>query len=298
MSATATLIEDWRRHLAQDRRRSVHTVRAYVATAERLADFLQEHRGALVSRDMLSTLSAGDIRAFLAHRRGDGIGNLSAARELSAIRGFLRFVGGEGAGVPAVKGPRVKRGVPRPVAPDDVMSLAEDIAETARDGWIGARDWAILMLLYGAGLRISEALGLAGDILPLGDTLRVTGKRGKTRIVPLLPQLRDAIDAYLALCPYPAIKGEPLFRGARGGPLAPALIRRAVQGARGRLGLSERTTPHALRHSFATHLLGRGADLRSLQELLGHASLSSTQVYTEVNAAHLLDVYRSAHPRA
>ena len=157
---------------------------------------------------------------------------------------------------------------------------------------------AILLLLYGAGLRIGEAMGLMGDVLPLGDTLRVTGKRGKTRIVPLLPQVRAAIEVYVAACPYPAGREEPLFRGARGGPLSAALIRRAVQGARGRLGLSDRTTPHALRHSFATHLLGRGADLRSLQELLGHASLSSTQIYTQVDAAHLLDVYRNAHPRA
>ncbi|MES1983924.1 MAG: tyrosine recombinase XerC [Pseudomonadota bacterium] len=299
MPAAQSLIEDWRRHLAQDRRRSVHTVRAYIATAERLVAFLQEHQGASVTRNALTTLAAADIRSFLAERRStDDIGNLSTARELSAIRGFLRFVGGEGGSIPTLKGPRVKRGVPRPISPDDVIALAHDIADTARDGWIGARDWAVLLLLYGAGLRIGEAMALTGAILPLETTLRVTGKRNKTRIVPLLPQVREAIDAYLAVCPYPAIPDEPLFRGARGGPLSPALIRRAVQGARGRLGLSERTTPHALRHSFATHLLGRGADLRSLQELLGHASLSSTQVYTEVNAAHLLDVYRNAHPRA
>ncbi|GLI96609.1 tyrosine recombinase XerC [Sphingobium sp. BS19] len=299
MPAAQSLIEDWRRHLAQDRRRSVHTVRAYIATAERLVAFLQEHQGASVTRNALTTLAAADIRSFLAERRStDDIGNLSTARELSAIRGFLRFVGGEGGSIPTLKGPRVKRGVPRPISPDDVIALAQDIADTARDGWIGARDWAVLLLLYGAGLRIGEAMALTGAILPLETTLRIIGKRNKTRIVPLLPQVREAIDAYLAVCPYPAMPDEPLFRGARGGPLSPALIRRAVQGARSRLGLSERTTPHALRHSFATHLLGRGADLRSLQELLGHASLSSTQVYTEVNAAHLLDVYRNAHPRA
>lgn len=299
MSAAQSLIEDWRKFLAQDRRRSVHTVRAYIATAERLVAFLQEHQGGIVARNDLANLKTADIRSFLAERRiTDDIGNLSAARELSAIRGFLRFVGGEGANVPAIKGPRVKRGIPRPIAPDDVIALAQDVAETARDGWIGARDWAVLLLLYGAGLRIGEAMSLTGDVLPLQETLRVTGKRNKTRIVPLLPQVREAIDAYLAVCPYPAEPGEPLFKGARGGPLSASLIRRAVQGARGRLGLSERTTPHALRHSFATHLLGRGADLRSLQELLGHASLSSTQVYTHVDAAHLLDVYRNAHPRA
>ncbi|MBZ9648698.1 tyrosine recombinase XerC [Sphingobium sp. 3R8] len=295
---TPALSERWRQHLALDRRRSVHTVRAYVATAERLIAFLEQHRGEGVSPATLAHIDQAELRAFLASRRTDGIGNLSAARELSAVRGFLRFVGGDDARVPLLKGPRVKRGLPRPISPDEAVSLAQDIAETAREGWIGARDWAVLLLLYGAGLRIGEAMGLHGDILPLGDTLRVTGKRGKTRIVPLLPQVRAAIDAYVDACPYPPARDQPLFRGARGGPLSPALIRRAVQGARGRLGLSDRTTPHALRHSFATHLLGRGADLRSLQELLGHASLSSTQVYTQVDAAHLLDIYRNAHPRA
>ena len=295
---TPTLPERWRQHLALDRRRSIHTVRAYVATAERLIAFLESHRGEAVTPATLALIDQSDLRAFLASRRTDGIGNLSAARELSAVRGFLKFTGGDDARVPQLKGPRVKRGLPRPVSPDEAVALAQDIAETAREGWIGARDWAVLLLLYGAGLRIGEAMGLNGDILPLGDTLRVTGKRGKTRIVPLLPQVRAAIDAYVEACPYPPTRGEPLFKGARGGPLSPALIRRAVQGARGRLGLSDRTTPHALRHSFATHLLGRGADLRSLQELLGHASLSSTQVYTQVDAAHLLDIYRNAHPRA
>jgi integrase/recombinase XerC len=295
---TTSLPELWRRHLALDRRRSTHTVRAYVATAERLVAFLTEHRGEAVTAATLAGIGQADLRAFLAARRIDGIGNVSAARELSAVRGFLRFVGGEQAKVPALKGPRVKRGLPRPISPDEAVALAQEIAEGARDGWIGARDWAVLLLLYGAGLRIGEAMGLTGAVLPLGDTLRVTGKRGKTRVVPLLPQLREAIEGYVALCPFPMGRDEALFRGARGGPLSAALIRRAVQGARGRLGLSERTTPHALRHSFATHLLGRGADLRSLQELLGHASLSSTQVYTQVDAAHLLDVYRNAHPRA
>ncbi len=292
------LIEPWRAYLAQDRRRSLHTVRAYMATAERLIDWMTEMDGRAPDRAAIIRLAASDLRAFLAARRSEGIGNSSAARELSALRGFLQFTGGEGYAVPPIRGPRVKPGVPRPINPDEVIALAQDIAETARDGWIGARDWAVLLLLYGAGLRISEALGLTGEVLPLGETIRVTGKRGKTRIVPLLPQVSAAISDYLALCPYPADRAEPLFRGARGGPLSPALIRRAVQGARHRLGLPERTTPHALRHSFATHLLGRGADLRSLQELLGHASLSSTQIYTRVDAAHLLDVYRNAHPRA
>ena len=291
-------IAGWRRHLALERRRSDHTVRAYVAGAERLLAFLTRHRGEPPTRALLADLPAADLRAFLAHRRNEGIGNASAARELSAIRAFLKFAGGEDGRSPVLRGPKVKRGVPRPVAPDDVMTLAEDVAEAAQEPWIAARNWAVLLLLYGAGLRISEALSLHGAALPLGETLRVTGKRAKTRIVPLLPQLREAIDAYVASCPYAIAPDSPLFRGARGGALSPAIIRRAVRAARRRLQMSERTTPHALRHSFATHLLGRGADLRSLQELLGHASLSSTQIYTQVDAAHLMDVYRHAHPRA
>ena len=188
--------------------------------------------------------------------------------------------------------------MPRPIAPDDVIALAEEAAEDASQPWIAARDLAVLLLLYGSGLRVAEAMSLTGAALPLGDVLSVTGKRAKTRIVPLLATVKEAIEAYLASCPYPTAKDQPLFRGARGGPLRAEIVRRAVRKARRSLGLSERTTPHALRHSFATHLLGRGADLRSLQELLGHASLSSTQIYTAVDAAHLMDVYRHAHPRA
>ena len=289
----------WGEHLARDRRRSAHTVRAYVATAHRLVAFLGVHRGAAVDRALLATVDAADLRAFLAARRGEGIGNASAARELSALRGFLKYAGGEGAAPPPrLRGPRVKKGVPRPVSPDEAVALAEDAADAATQPWIAARDFAVLLLLYGAGLRVGEAMALTGDVLPLGETIRVTGKRAKTRIVPLLPRVREAIGQYLALCPYPMSRDAALFRGARGGPLSADLIRRAVRGARARLGLSGRTTPHALRHSFATHLLGRGADLRSLQELLGHASLSSTQIYTAVDAAHLMDVYRNAHPRA
>lgn len=256
--------------------------------------FLSVHQGGTPD---LARIEAADLRAYLADRRMDGIGNVSAARELSAVRGFLKFALGEG-GVPRLKGPRVKKSLPRPVSPDEALALAEDVADQAREPWIAARDWAILLLLYGAGLRIGEALGLTGDIFPLGETLSVTGKRQKTRIVPLLPDVREALEAYAQACPYGTEKGELLFRGVRGGPLEPGIVRRAVQAARTRLGLAARTTPHALRHSFATHLLARGADLRSLQELLGHASLSSTQVYTAVDAAYLLDVYRNAHPRA
>ncbi len=292
------LLSEYCSFLADNRRRSVHSVRAYVATAERLSSFLTNHWGHLPDRMALSAITAADIRAFLAYRRENGLTNRSTARELSAMRSFLRFALGEDATLPAIKGPRVPRSLPRPVNPDDVVALAEDIAGTAREDWIGARDWAVLLLLYGSGLRVSEATGLMGEVLPLGQTLRVTGKRNKTRIVPILPQVKAAIEAYLELCPYPSTKDAPLFRGSRGGPLSPALIRRAVQGARRRLQLSDRVTPHALRHSFATHLLAGGADLRSLQELLGHASLSSTQIYTAVDTAMLLDEYTNAHPRA
>lgn len=298
MTTTDTLIAEYRSYLADNRRRSVHSVRAYVATAERMCEFLTEHLGEPANRATLAKASAADLRAFLASRRGDGLTNRSTARELSAMRNFLRWALGNEAAIPALKGPRVQRSLPRPVDPEAVLALASDAADSASDSWVGARDWAVLLLLYGCGLRVSEATGLTGDVLPLGQTLRVTGKRNKTRIVPLLNNVREAIEGYLELCPYPPAKGEPLFRGRRGGPLSPALIRRAVQGARKRLGLPEKTTPHALRHSFATHLLAGGADLRSLQELLGHASLSSTQVYTAVDTAMLLDEYLNAHPRA
>ncbi|WP_314371871.1 tyrosine recombinase XerC [Sphingomonas paucimobilis] len=288
------LIADYYRHLTVDLRRSDHTVRAYVATAERLTGFLIRHWGEAVDTGTLSRITAADLRAYLAARRGEGLTAASTARELSAVRTFLHFVGVE---PPALKGPRRKRSMPRPQAPADIIALAEDVAEDAAEPWIAARDWAVLLLLYGAGLRIGEALALPAAILPLGETLRVLGKRDKIRIVPLLPQVREAIERYAAQMPFAVEGDEPLFRGAKGGPLSPAIIRRSVRGARERLGLGARTTPHALRHSFATHLLGRGADLRQLQELLGHASLSSTQIYTAVDAARLLDIYRTAHPR-
>lgn len=294
----AALFNNWQSHLAHERRRSVHTVRAYVATAERFCAFLEGHQGNAVTAAALARVDASDIRAFLAHRRGDGLTNASAARELSALRAFLRFVGGSDANLPAVRGPRVKKGLPRPVSPAEAIGLAQDVAAGARDSWVGARDFALLLLLYGAGLRIGEALALTGAALPLAGVLRVTGKRGKTRVVPVLPAIRDAVTAYAALCPYDLDLAGPLFRGARGGALDPGVVRASVRTARRALGLPERTTPHALRHSFATHLLAGGADLRSLQELLGHASLASTQIYTAVDAAQLLDIYRSAHPRA
>lgn len=290
----------WSSYLTHDRRRSPHTVRAYVATAHRFLDFLGRHRGEEIGKYGLLNVSAPDLRAFLADRRGEGLGASSAAREMSAVRAFLSFAA-EDAGhipqLPRTRAPKRPRTLPRPASPADAMALAEEAGDS-QVGWIGARDMAILLLLYGSGLRVAEALSLTCQSLPIGRALRVTGKRGKTRVVPVVDAVREAIANYVKLCPWPLTGAAPLFVGAKGGPLNPDLVRRAVRAARHRLGLPDSVTPHALRHSFATHLLAGGADLRSLQELLGHASLSSTQIYTEVDAARLLDVYRHAHPRA
>ena len=292
----ADMLEEWNRFLAQDRRRSPHTVRAYGAAAARLID-----EAGLESWDAIAGLTSADLRTQLARRRAEGLGNVSAARELSALKGFIAFArrqaGLDDAAAPRMKGPRVKKGIPRPITPDDAVSLADTVAEDASEAWIGARDRAVLLLLYGAGLRIAEALSLPGSVLPLGETIVVTGKGGKQRVVPLLPLVRQAVAEYAAQCPWPLEPDKPLFRGAKGGPLSQGMVQKATARARVALGLPPTATPHALRHSFATHLLGAGADLRSLQELLGHASLSSTQIYTKVDAAVLLDVYRNAHPR-
>ena len=291
----------WHRYLKHDRRRSLHTVRAYVATAHRLIAFLGGHRGELVEAAALLELTSADLRAFLAERRRQGLGAASAARELSAVRQFLSYAAqqqGQMPQIPRTRAPKRPRTLPRPASPEEAVALAEDAADGASEPWIGARDLAILLLLYGSGLRVAEALSLNASVRPIGQTLRVTGKRSKTRVVPIVPAVREGIEEYARLCPYP-LEGEgPLFLGARGGALNPDLVRRSVRAARQRLGLPDSLTPHALRHSFATHLLAGGADLRALQELLGHASLSSTQIYTAVDAARLLDVYRHAHPRA
>ena len=297
----SALVERWGRYLQHDRRRSLHTVRAYVATGHRFVTFLGKHLGGRIGEDSLTGLHATDLRAFLADRRQSGLGAASAARELSGVRQLLTYAAEQQGAIPQLprtRAPKRPRTLPRPAAPDDAVALAEDAAAGASNAWQGARDLAILLLLYGSGLRVAEALSLDSSVLPIGSTLRVTGKRSKTRIVPVVPAVREAIDDYVAQCPWPVRAGGPLFVGARGGPLNPDLVRRAVRAARKRLGLADSLTPHALRHSFATHLLARGADLRSLQELLGHASLSSTQIYTAVDAARLLDVYRHAHPRA
>lgn len=290
----ADILEAWGSYLTSSRRRSPHTVRAYVSTAARLV------RDDNCDWGRLSSLTATDLRKHLADRRAGGIGNNSAARELSALKAFLIFArkqAGDDTAVPRLRGPRVKKGLPRPVTPDEAVNLAATVDEDASEPWIGARDRAVLLLLYGAGLRIAEALSITGAAYPLGETLMVTGKGGKQRLAPLLPIVRQAVTEYVTLSPWPLERESALFRGAKGGPLSQGVLQRAVARARTMLGLPTTATPHALRHSFATHLLGAGADLRSLQELLGHASLSSTQIYTQVDAATLLDVYRNAHPR-
>ena len=283
-------------HLARDRRRSAHTVRAYQATAERLLAFLQAHWGGPV--DDLGKVTAADLRAFLAARRGagaeGGLGNASAARELSAVRGFLAFAGAD---APKLRGPRVKRGVPRPVSPADAVALAEEVAEDAREPWIGARDWAVLLLLYGAGLRIGEAMGLPARVLPLGEVLSVTGKRGKTRMVPLLPQVRAAVEAYAQATPWPVAGDAPLFRGAKGGPLSAAVVRRSVRAARTRLGWTGgrrrmRCGTRSQRTCWAAaRTCARCRNCWAMPACRRRKSILRSMPRT------LLDVYRHAHPR-
>lgn len=289
-------LEAWGAYLTDNRRRSPHTVRAYLTAAARLLDAVE-----VADWPALARLDAIALRGQLSMRRAEGIANASAARELSALKAFIAFgrsqAGLADAAPPRMRGPRFKKGLPRPVTPDEAVHLAATVEEDAAEEWIGARDRAVLLLLYGAGLRISEALSLTGSALPLGEVLVVTGKGGKQRAVPLLPIVRDAVADYLAKSPWLVGRDEAIFRGAKGGPLSQGMVQRAMARARVSLGLPSTATPHALRHSFATHLLGAGADLRSLQELLGHASLGSTQIYTKVDAAVLLDTYRSAHPR-
>ena len=283
-------------HLRDAKRRSPHTVKAYVAAANRFvrdSEFGQEIN--------VAHAATPELRAQLARRRAEGLSNASAARELSALKAFVAFArarqGVEG-DAPRMKGPRIKKSLPRPVTPDDALALADEAKANAREDWIGARDRAVLLLLYGAGLRIAEALSLRMSDCPLPERLTVTGKGGKQRVVPMLPIVREAMATYTRALPYTLEPDDRVFRGAKGGALSQAMIQRATASARRTLGLPDSATPHALRHSFATHLLGEGADLRSIQDPLGHASLSSTQIYTKVDAATLLDTYRKAHPRS
>jgi integrase/recombinase XerC len=295
----------WLEHLAHERRASPRTLEAYGFASARYIGFLEHHRGESLDVPALAGVTAGEIRAWLAHLRSGErpLSPRSMSQALSAVRTFHRFLDrrldAPNPALALVRGPKVKPGAPRPVTEDQAQGLlAEPGLDPDREPWEAARDEAVLTLLYGCGLRISEALSLKRADAPLPELLRITGKGGKTRMVPVLPAVRDAVDAYLAESPFAPGPQDPLFRAKRGGPLSPRHVQATVQALRARLGLPASATPHALRHSFATHLLGAGADLRSIQELLGHASLSTTQRYTEVDAAALLSAYSAAHPRA
>lgn len=298
----AALLAGWLASLADERRLSEHSIRAYGQTGERFLAFVEHSQGRPLDLDLLQQMTTADFRAFLSHRRAEGLQNRSAARELSALRTWVAHIckrhTASVPGLDGVKPPKVQKSLPRPLSPTDARALADTTGEMHDEAWLQARDTAVLLLLYGAGLRVGEAMALTPAILPMGNTLPIIGKGRKTRMVVLLPVVRDAIVGYVGLCPWPLAKDQPLFRGARGGPLSPHVLRGTLRKARVVLGLPESATPHALRHSFATHLLARGADLRAIQELLGHASLASTQIYTSVDAAQLLDVYRNAHPRS
>jgi integrase/recombinase XerC len=299
----------WLEHLAHERRLAANTLEAYGRIGRGYLAFLERHRGEPQRLADLGTITAAEVRAHLAERRqgsqdrGDPpLAARSLSQTLSAIRAFHGFLDRRCA-TPApqlalVRGPRIKPSLPRPVSEDQARGLLQEPdADADAEAWEAARDRAVLTLLYGCGLRISEGLSLTRADAPLPEALRITGKGGKTRLAPVLPAVREAVDAYLALLPFPLGPADSLFRARRGGPLTPRHVQAMVQRLRGRLGLPASATPHALRHSFATHLLGAGADLRSIQELLGHASLSTTQKYTAVDARFLLDAYAAAHPR-
>jgi integrase/recombinase XerC len=302
----AAEIEAWLRHLGDERHYSLKTLEAYRRDVLQFLAFLAAHLGGPPSLKALAELTPADVRAFLAARRAADIGSRSLMRSLAGVRGFARYLERNGKGkvgaLGAVRAPKIGKTLPRPLAASAATRLADaDLAAgDDREPWIHARDAAVLALLYGSGLRISEALGLprAAFGAGAGDTITVTGKGCKQRMVPVLPQVAKLIGDYLALCPYDLLQDGPLFVGAKGGLLAPRVVQLAMARLRGALGLPETATPHALRHSFATHLLARGGDLRAIQELLGHASLATTQIYTEVDAERLIEAYRSAHPRA
>ena len=296
----------WLSHLRAERRLSPKTVEAYERDLRQCLDFLCAHWGARVTLKRFSQLQAQDVRAFMAMRRADDIASRSLMRTLAGLRSFGRFLEREGKGkvgaLSAIRAPKVGKSLPKPlpVAAAKRLADADERAGETRETWILARDAAVMALLYGSGLRISEALGLKRRDVPRpgeGDVLVITGKGNKTRMVPVLQNVLALVADYVALCPHPLPPEGPIFVGARGGPLSPRIIQLAMERLRGALGLPDSATPHALRHSFATHLLSRGGDLRAIQELLGHSSLSTTQVYTGIDTERLLEVYRAAHPR-
>jgi integrase/recombinase XerC len=302
----AGLAQDWLAHLSGERRVSKHTLDAYARDLRQFFGFLAGHFGEPPGCACLNELTPADLRAFMAKRRNDAVGSRSLLRQLAGLRSFARFLERNGKGSAlaylSVRSPKLARSLPKPLSPESALLVVDGKSRKGdtQPAWILARDSAVLALLYGAGLRISEALGILRCAAPLPgiDALQVIGKGQKTRYVPIITYIQQATETYLGLCPYPLPPNGPLFVGAKGGPLSPRAIQLVVEKLRGALGLAKTATPHALRHSFATHLLAAGGDIRSIQELLGHASLSSTQIYTAVDGAKLLAAYRSAHPRA
>jgi len=295
-----TLVRDWLASLAHERRASPHTLRAYGDDLARFLSFLNGHLGAEIGAPALTALSTADIRAFVTKRRSEGLGGRGVQRALAAIRSFFRWLAREeileNPAPRALRSPRSPRTLPRPLSVRDAARVLEDAGENDVE-WLAARDVALLTLLYGAGLRISEALSLKRGDVPLGDGLSIVGKGRKERVVPVLPVVARAVALYAEQCPFVGAPHTPLFLSRRGKPMSAREAQALMQKLRGRLGLSERATPHALRHSFATHVLAGGGDLRSVQELLGHASLSTTQAYTQVETSKLMEIYKNAHPR-
>ena len=303
----AAEIMHWLSHLRAERRLSPKTLEAYARDLRQCLVFLSEHWGGLVTLKQFAAIEATDVRAFMSARRADDIGGRSLMRALAGLRSFGRFLERDGKGkvgaLSAIRAPKIGKSLPKPIQMSSARQMTDaDIrAGENREPWIWARDAAVMALLYGSGLRISEALGLIRRDVPLpgkGDVITVTGKGNKTRMVPVLQNVLALVQDYVAMCPHAIAQDGPIFVGARGGPLSPRIIQLTMERLRGALGLPDSATPHALRHSFATHLLTRGGDLRAIQELLGHASLSTTQIYTGVDADRLLDVYKTAHPRA
>lgn len=279
-----------------------NTLKAYQTDVLGFLSFMTQHNGGTQGLGPLAKIGVRDMRAWMAHERGRGVGARSLARSLSAVKSFYRWLAEredfEATAVLSTRSPKFQRKLPRPLAEDAATAMIDTVELQARDPWVAARDAAVVTLLYGCGLRISEALSLTGSDAPLPAVLRIIGKGGKERIVPVIDVARDAVDAYIRLCPYETEPNSPLFRAIRGGPLAPRAIQKVMEQSRMQLGLPATATPHAMRHSFATHLLSAGGDLRTIQELLGHASLSTTQAYTAVDTARLMEVYDKAHPKA
>jgi integrase/recombinase XerC len=300
--AARDLMSDWLSHVGALNGAADATVSAYSQDLQSFLAFQSTHHGEGLGLAPLKTLKTNDIRAWMASQRSRDVGARSLARRLSAVKSFYRWWaerdGFDPTPVLATRSPKYLRPLPRPLAPSAAKAMLQTVGQQDERAWINARDLAVVTLLYGCGLRISEAMSLTGAILPLGDALRIMGKGRKERDVPVLPVVQFAVAEYVQLCPYDLTTGTPLFRGVRGGALNARLIAKTIEQSRMQLGLPATATPHAMRHSFATHLLEAGGDLRSIQELLGHVSLSSTQAYTAIDTAHLLEVYNRTHPKA